>query len=316
MDPDLVVDEAIKQRLMDEGMDDLLATHFAHLFIRDPIVIFEQDLKELDLSKTDHFENLQSTNWQHMRFKPPPADNSIGWRVEFRPMEIQMTDFENAAFSVFIVLVTRAILSFDLNFYIPIPRTTENMETAHAREAVLTEKFYFRNDPFPARPMKPTTNGHTSGTTTPGTMPSRPPTPTGPVEDEHSLMTIDEIINGQTSSPAFPGLIPLVESYLNSMNVDVQTRCDLDHYLDLIRKRASGQYWTAAKWIRHFIRSHGEYKGDSVVNEKVTYDLVKAVEEITRHEGRGSDGKGVLGWQMFTEHVGMTKKRKGESACG
>lgn len=319
MDPNLVVDESLKQRLMDEGMDELLATHFAHLFIRDPIVIFEQGLKELDLTKTDHFENLQSTNWQHMRFKPPPADNSIGWRVEFRPMEIQMTDFENAAFSVFIVLITRAILSFDLNFYIPIPRTTENMETAHARNAVLTEKFYFRNDPFPPRPMKPTTNGHSSGTTTP--LPSRPPTPTGPVEDEYSLMTIDEIINGQTSTssspgPAFPGLIPLVESYLNSMNVDVQTRCDLARYLDLIRKRASGQYWTAAKWIRHFIRGHGEYKGDSVVSEEVTYDLVKAVEEITRGEGRGQGGKGGVGWQMFMEFAGMTSKRKGESACG
>ncbi|KAI4085936.1 MAG: hypothetical protein LQ344_007997 [Seirophora lacunosa] len=320
MDPDLVVDEAIKERLMDEGMDDLLATHFAHLFIRDPIVIFEQDLKELDLSKTDHFENLQSTNWQHMRFKPPPADNSIGWRVEFRPMEIQMTDFENAAFSVFIVLITRAILSFDLNFYIPIPRTTENMGTAHARDAVLTEKFYFRKDPFPARAAKPTMNGQASGSTTPATLPSRPPTPTGPVEDEYSLMSIDEIINGQTSSsscsPAFPGLVPLVESYLNSMNVDVQTRCDLARYLDLIRKRASGQYWTAAKWIRHFVRGHGEYQSDSVVSEKVTYDLVKAAEEITRCEGRGRDGKGGVGWQMFTEKAGTTRKRKGESACG
>ncbi|KAL8684579.1 MAG: hypothetical protein Q9218_008234, partial [Villophora microphyllina] len=264
MDPDLVVDEAIKQRLMDEGMDDLLATHFAHLFIRDPIVIFGEDLKELDLNKTDHFENLQSTNWQHMRFKPPPADNSIGWRVEFRSMEIQMTDFENAAFSIFIVLVTRAILSFDLNFYIPIPRTTENMETAHARDALLTEKFYFRNDPLPPRPAKPATNGHTSGTTTPANIPSRPPTPTGPVEDEYSLMTIDEIINGQTSPPGFPGLIPLVESYLNSMNVDVATRCDLARYLDLIRKRANGTLWTGAKWIRHFVRGHGAYGGDSV----------------------------------------------------
>ncbi|KAL8990193.1 MAG: hypothetical protein Q9177_001096 [Variospora cf. flavescens] len=319
MDPGLVVDEAIKERLMIEGMDDLLATHFAHLFIRDPIVIFEQDLKELDLTKTDHFENLQSTNWQHMRFKPPPADNSIGWRVEFRPMEIQMTDFENAAFSVFIVLITRAILSFDLNLYIPIPRTTENMETAHARDAVLTEQFYFRNDPFPAKPAKPMMNGHASGTTTPARVPSRPPTPTGPVEDEYSLMTIDEIINGQTAStsstPAFPGLVPLVESYLNSMNVDVQTRCDLARYLDLIRKRANGQYWTAAKWIRHFVRGHGQYQGDSVVSEKITYDLVKAAEEITRSEGKGEGGKAGVGWQMFTENPGMTRKRKGESAC-
>lgn len=36
-----------------------------------------------------HFENLQSTNWNSLRFKPPPtADSAIGWRVEFRPMDI------------------------------------------------------------------------------------------------------------------------------------------------------------------------------------------------------------------------------------
>ncbi|MCJ1429279.1 Zn finger-containing GTPase- Activating Protein for ARF, partial [Sticta canariensis] len=154
MDPELIVDQKLKKRLIDGGMDDLLATHFAHLFIRDPIVIFAEDLKELDLNKTDHFENLQSTNWQHMRFKPPPHDKDTGWRVEFRPMEIQITDYENAAFSIFIVLVTRAILSFDLNFYIPIPLTTQNMQTAHARNAVLDSKFFFRNDPLPPRAIR------------------------------------------------------------------------------------------------------------------------------------------------------------------
>ena len=296
MDPDLVVDENLKQKLMDGGMDDLLATHFAHLFIRDPLVIFAEDLQELDLGKTDHFENLQSTNWQHIRFKPPPPDKDIGWRVEFRPMEIQITDFENAAFSVFIVLITRAILSFDLNFYIPIPLTTENMETAHTRNAVLNQKFHFRKDPLPPRPAR--TNGVASGTTTP-IQSSRPVTPTEPVEDEHSLMTIDEILNGQTdvgsSDGCFPGLIPLVESYLNSVNVDVETRCELTRYLDLIRKRASGHLWTGAKWIRHFVRAHRAYNSDSVVSEEICYDLLKAVKEITKYEGKGEgDGKEML----------------------
>lgn len=292
MDPELIVDEKLKKRLLDGGMDDLLATHFAHLFIRDPIVIFAEDLEELDLNKTDHFENLQSTNWQHMRFKPPPRDKDTGWRVEFRPMEIQMTDYENAAFSIFIVLVTRAILSFDLNFYIPIPLTTKNMQTAHVRNAVIDSKFFFRNDPLPPRPIR-LKNGTTSasGTTTPAPHPSRPPTPVGPVEDEYSLMTIDEIINGQPNGTGFPGLIPLIESYLNSMNVDVETRCELARYLDLIRKRASGQLWTGAKWIREFVRTHADYNKDSVVGEGLCYDLVRAVEEITRLEGKGGVGK-------------------------
>ena len=285
LDPDLVFDPDLKQRLLDGGMDNLLATHFAHLFIRDPIVVFAEDLLELDLTKADHFENLQSTNWQHMRFKPPPPGTDMGWRVEFRPMEIQITDFENAAFSIFIVLITRAILSFDLNFYIPITKVSDNMETAHIRDALHTEKFWFRKDPFSPRPK--TTNGEES----------RPSTPFGKVEDEFEQMSINDIINGQSTpdGEGFPGLIPLVESYLNSMNVDVETRCELARYLDLIRKRADGTLWTAAKWIRHFVQTHPEYKKDSVVSEQVQFDLVGVVEKITKSEGRDGNGVEMLG---------------------
>ena len=62
-----------------------------------------------------------------MRFKPPPPNSPIGWRVEFRPLEVQLTDFENAAFVVFVVLLTRAILSFKLNFYIPISKVGDEL---------------------------------------------------------------------------------------------------------------------------------------------------------------------------------------------
>jgi Glutamate-cysteine ligase len=33
-----------------------------------------------------------------------------------------MTDFENAAFAVFIVLLSRAIMNMNVNFYIPISK--------------------------------------------------------------------------------------------------------------------------------------------------------------------------------------------------
>ncbi|KAF4122660.1 glutamate--cysteine ligase catalytic subunit, partial [Geosmithia morbida] len=307
LDPDLVIDEDIKRQLQDGGMDDLLATHFAHLFIRDPIVVFEEDLQELDLSKTDHFENIQSTNWQHMRFKPPPADNNIGWRVEFRSMEIQMTDFENAAFSVFMVLVTRAILSFGLNLYVPIKVVDENMERAHGRDAVLNTKFYFRKNPFPARPSRASTVVHSAnanagangdgdgGSSRPGSaMPSRPPSP-GPVEDEYEEMTVNEIINGPSpsSSSSFPGLIPIVESYLDSVNVDVETRCQLATYLDLIGRRASGELDTAARWIRNYVAAHPAYRGDSVVDDELTHDLVGAVVAVGERESAGRDFSGL-----------------------
>ncbi|KIW14348.1 glutamate-cysteine ligase [Exophiala spinifera] len=311
MDPNLIVDERLKEKLVAGGMDDLLATHFAHLFIRDPLVVFSEDLQSLDPEGSNHFENIQSTNWQHMRFKPPPPDADIGWRVEFRSMEIQVTDFENAAFSIFIVLVTRAILSFDLNFYIPIPRTTENMETAHARDAVMKEKLWFRKDPFPRR--SPRASPLLNGADAAGVNGEAKPKNLGPVEDEYRLMTIDEIINGTHSSSAavdlgagggdggdggdyFPGLIPLVESYLDSVNIDVSTRCELARYLDLIRKRADGTLWTGAKWLREFVRSHPDYKFDSEVSERITYDLFKAVEEVGKSEGKS----GAVGWEMLT----------------
>ena len=46
-------------------------------------------LKCPPIDGNSHFENLQSTNWNSLRFKNPPTDDSnIGWRVEFRPMDI------------------------------------------------------------------------------------------------------------------------------------------------------------------------------------------------------------------------------------
>lgn len=38
------------------GLDEVLANHFGHLFIRDPLVIFEESLEEEDEEGTDHFE--------------------------------------------------------------------------------------------------------------------------------------------------------------------------------------------------------------------------------------------------------------------
>ena len=127
------------------GLDDLISKHISHLFIRDPLVIFSETINQDDSTSTEHFEvhlfdkraklhpsnasltffswqNIQSTNWQSLRFKPPPPNSTIGWRVEFRTMEVQMTDFENAAFAVFVALLSRAILKFNLNFYLPISK--------------------------------------------------------------------------------------------------------------------------------------------------------------------------------------------------
>lgn len=78
--------------LMSKGkLDERLAFHVASLFVRDPIPAYSSELEEGidDEATLAHFENLQSTNWNSLRFKPPPSMTSnIGWRVEFRSMDI------------------------------------------------------------------------------------------------------------------------------------------------------------------------------------------------------------------------------------
>lgn len=61
-DNDMPIDEGIRDRLVERGVDPILATHFAHLFIRDPIVIFEETMAQDDEKSSDHFE---------VRFSPP-----------------------------------------------------------------------------------------------------------------------------------------------------------------------------------------------------------------------------------------------------
>lgn len=179
----LVYDEAIYQRLREGDIDHLLAQHVAHLFIRDTVSLFTEKVHQNDEQDTDHFENIQSTNWQTMRFKPPPPNSSIGWRVEFRPCELQLTDFENAAIVCFVVLLTRVILSYKLDFLIPISKVDENMQNAQKRNACREQRFWFKK--HVTGQMK---NGETvveNGAVE--------------IEDEYELMTIDQIINGKVS---------------------------------------------------------------------------------------------------------------------
>lgn len=55
-DLDLVYDSDIYNKLQKNGVEDLLAKHLAHLFIRDPLVIFEELLDVDDEQSSDHFE--------------------------------------------------------------------------------------------------------------------------------------------------------------------------------------------------------------------------------------------------------------------
>lgn len=289
-DTKLVINKKVFKRLQEAGFDDLLAKHFAHLFIRDPIVIFKELLEQDNATSSDHFENIQSTNWQTIRFKPPPPGSNIGWRVEFRPMEVQFTDFENASFTIFIVLLTRVILSYNLNFYIPISKVDENMRIAHHRNGILEEKFWFRTDIFRNPEHFAANSNHETESTASNTNTDNN-TSTSP--GNYQKLTIDEIING-TKNNDFLGLIPIIRRFLQNINIDLETMCSIEKHLSLVSKRASGKLASNASWIRDFVQSHPAYKHDSVISEEVNYDLMKEIENITDGKGWNEAGKSIL----------------------
>lgn len=295
-----VVDKGVENFLVENGVDPALAYHVAHLFARDPLVIFEGAVEEVDdATATEHFENIQSTNWQTVRWKPPPPRENedsprIGWRTEFRSMEMQATDAENAAFVVFVVLVTRVILAFDLNLYIPLSKVDDNMKRAHDRDGVHQRKFWWRMHMAP--PDKSNGRGDGDGDGDGGDGRPHPCDgggggPTAVDQDHkacdehtqgHEEMTIEEIMLGK--GDYYPGLVPLVYAYLGHIGCDADTMDTVDQYMVLICKRASGELKTTATWIREFVHKHPAYKQDSVVSQEIGYDLVMEMRAIGEGE--------------------------------
>lgn len=301
-DVPLPINSKAYERLRAGGVDHLLAQHVAHLFIRDPLVIYGDHVDQDNETSTGHFENIQSTNWNTVRFKPPPPGTDIGWRTEFRSMEVALTDFENAAYSVFTVLLSRVILAFDLNLYVPMSCVDENMETAHERDAAATQSFYFRKNILSSCSGASFVCecGHIHHSSIVGGASKvadiskycRAASDSDDSDgDSYDMLSLSEIFNGkplcQDGRPAgfaFPGLIPLVRGYLGSTNLDAETRSRLLTYLDFIAERASGRLCTTASFLRGFITRHAEYKQDSVVSEGICHDLVETCRKITAGE--------------------------------
>ena len=80
------------------GLDNMMAKHLAHMFTRDPLVVFDDAIYLNNNEALDHFDNVQSTNWRTVRWKAPimsigqtsstsgqlvfKSEHGPGWRVE------------------------------------------------------------------------------------------------------------------------------------------------------------------------------------------------------------------------------------------
>ncbi|KAF8730364.1 hypothetical protein AX14_005601 [Amanita brunnescens Koide BX004] len=209
----IAYDDHAYKTLREHGVDELLSKHIASLFSREPLIAYDDDFDVAGKSSMmNHFDNLASSVWQALRLKPPQGPQT-GWRVEFRTIEASITDFESAAYAIFLVLFSGAVLHFHLNLYIPMSKARVQVPLA----AVVTEKFTFRTQFHGNLQLD-----HRSASTT----------------TEYEEMTIDEIFNGSKSN--FPGLLTFVEKYVELQSPDEETRVKLFKYIDFIRGKAQG----------------------------------------------------------------------------
>jgi hypothetical protein len=69
-------------------------------------------------------QDVHLFHWRTVRVKIPPKDGSSGWKVEFRPTEIQLIDSQNAAFAIFAFLVSQLIQENTTQFAVPISKVS------------------------------------------------------------------------------------------------------------------------------------------------------------------------------------------------
>ena len=203
-----------------------------------------------------HFENLQSTNWNSMRFKPPPQhDSKIGWRVEFRTMDIQLTDFENACLIIILGLVVNVINHFNVDFIIPISKADDNMKRAHFRNALLSEKFWFNKNCVQSERYWES-NLHKSDFT------SSKNDYSDFVKPEYEEMYIYEILKGKEGS-SFKGIFPLIKKFMEVKKYSEKNIENIEFMMHFICSRARGSVPTGAAFIREIINQTPTYKHDS-----------------------------------------------------
>lgn len=257
-----------KSQLREKGVAPALATYFAHILGRQPLVGTacrpESDGTSSSAQDTQ-MESLyahMSTWWPHVRLKLPvlsTVNDSLPWRVEFRPMEAQPSDMENAALVVALRVLQQTIQHFGLDLKIPISAVEENMNRASDLNAATDQTFRFaaRSLSSAGEPA-PTFDGWAS---------------------------LDVIFNGDGDGAAqsWRGLLPLARDYLAYRDISSLSSKEQERILDaldLLSARASGRLETPAKWMRRFV---AERLWDGLRNEEISsrlyYDMILALSE-------------------------------------
>jgi glutamate--cysteine ligase catalytic subunit len=209
-----------------------------------------------------------------LRFKiPRPTDKDLCFKVEVRPLDLEITPFENTAMITLILLIYGMIMRTECDFIIPISLVDENFERAYQNDAINKKKFWWRINAFKSNEVSPY-------------ICERKCKEKDKINYEEDMknnikeLTINEIFNG-SKEYNYPGIIHYLK-LISSKIFNAEKYCE--KYLNFISKRASGELWTDAKYIRNFVLNHPKYNKDSIINEEINYDLIKHILKIQNKE--------------------------------
>lgn len=228
--------------LKNNGIPKILAKHIAHLFIRDPIIMYQNDVDRLTKEIPDNYDfflNINSSNWNNVRLKPP-LNKKDSWKLEIRVFDIQHSIFRNTALMVFTILLVRTISYYNLYLYTPLSKVDDNFQQSMEKDGI-NKYYYFRTN----------------------------------IEDKNSMdiyrkMTINEIINGEN------GIIQYIYKYLQELQLGEYIP-EINKYLHYIIELSSGLKNTEAKDIRDFVKHHPDYYQDSKVNQIIINELIQQI---------------------------------------
>ena len=263
--PKFPFNEEYYKQFIDEGISENLATHFCNLCVRDPLVVFDEKININDENDMTHFETINSTNWNSLRFKfPRPSDHDFSYKIEIRTSDLQLTPFENTSIIHLIINLYKIIILNKCNFIIPITKVDENFENGYERDAINTKKFWWRINCFDNSINLNDDNFNY-------------------LEDEQNnikLLTINEIFNG-AKEYNYPGLLNFIRDEIKNCNkTDISKKENLYKFIDYLEKKTKGEIWTDAKYIRNFVDNHPKYNKDSIITEEINYDLIMHLLDI------------------------------------
>ena len=265
--PKFPINEEYFKQFTDAGIPQNLATHFCNLLVRDPLVIFDKKININDQHDMTHFENINSSNWNSLRFKlPRPADNDYSYKIEIRTCDLQITPYENASIIHLIINLYHIIMKNMCNFIIPITKVDENYENGYFIDAINCKKFWWRINCFDPSSIENINNASFDYS-----------------EDEQKnikLLSINEIFNG-AKEYNYPGLLNVIkDEILNDNNMNNNKKEELLKFVKFLEKKTKGELWTDAKYIRNFVDNHPKYKKDSIISEEINYDLINHLLQI------------------------------------